>query len=148
MRITITRAGRWHVDGKDQRRDARRLGTLQSVFHKATVFEYVELKPDCLLALRRYLFNRTHRHRRQTEWNPLVRRGPGCLHFTAARIHSAQAYGAEDNRHRQGFAKQSGFKTHVIDIFQDALAQTDIGQVRTVGTQRVLCIRAAVNVIK
>ncbi|RMP87692.1 hypothetical protein ALQ17_05283 [Pseudomonas fluorescens] len=148
MGIAIPCTGRGHVHGKYQRRHTGRLRALQRVAHEATVLEHIQLEPDRLRALRRHFFNRAHRHRRQAERDALVRRRLGCLHFTAPRIHAGQADRAEDHRHVEFLAEHRGLQAQVVDIAQDALAQADLGQVRTVRTHRVLGVGAAVDVVE
>ena len=77
-----------------------------------------------------------------------VGRRLGCLHFTASRIHAGQADRAKDHWHRQFGTEQLGGEAQVVDIAQDALAQADLGQVRTVGAQCVLGVGTAVDVIE
>ena len=146
--VTVACARCRHVNGEHQRCHPGGLRPLQGVAHEAAILEHIQLEPDRLRALRGHFLNRTHRHCRQAKRDVFVGRRLGCLHFTASRIHAGQPDGAEDDRHRQFRAEQMGAQAQVVDIAQDALAQADLGQVRTVGAQRVLGVGAAVDVIE
>ena len=148
VRIAVACAGCGHIHREYQGGHAGGLRPLQSVAHEAAILEHIQLEPDRLRALRGHFLNRTHRHCRQAKRDVFVGRRLGCLHFTASRIHAGQADRAKDDRHRQFGTEQLGGEAQVVDIAQDALAQADLGQVRTVGAQCVLGVGTAVDVIE
>ena len=117
MGVTVTRARRWHIDGKDQRGAARRFGALQRVTHKTAIAQDVQLEPHRAFNRRRDFLDGADRNGGEGKRNPFRIGGGGGLNFTATRIHSAQA-----NR-SQLFVKQGGFQAQVGHILQHALAE-------------------------
>ena len=147
MRVTVACARCRHVNGEHQGSHPGGLRPLQGVAHETAIAStYSWNQIGCGLCDATSSIEHTDTVDRQKGmfcWPP-----PGRLHFTASRVHAGQADRAEDHRHRQFGAEQLGGKTQVVDIAQDALAQADLGQVRTVGAQRVLGVGAAVDVIE
>ncbi|MNN28245.1 hypothetical protein D3C81_1418070 [compost metagenome] len=148
MRIAITRARHRHVHGEHQRGDAGRLRALQRVAHEAAITQHVQLEPHRPLDRRCHFFNRAHRHRGQGERHATAVGGTRGLHFTATRIHAGQADRCQRHRHRQFFAEQFGFQAQLGHVAQHALAQCDVGQIGNIAPERVLGVRAAIDVVE
>ena len=146
--IAVASAGHGHVHGKYQGGDAGGLGSLQGVFHKAAVFEHIQLEPHGPANGRRHLFNRAHRDGRQGKGDAFAGGGLGRLHFTAPRVHAGQPDRGQRQRHGQGFAQQLGFQVELRHVTQYPLAQGNVGQVADVAAQGVLGVGATVDVVK
>ena len=89
VRITVACAGRRHIDGKDQRRAARRFGALKGVTHKTAIAQDVQLEPHRALDGRGDLFNRADGHGGKGKRNAFGICCGGGLHFAPAGIHAA-----------------------------------------------------------
>ncbi len=63
--VAIARPRHRHIDGKDQRLDAGRLGAFKRIAHKAPILQHIELEPDRRFTVRRDLLDRTDRDSRQ-----------------------------------------------------------------------------------
>lgn len=124
------------------------LARSRAFFHKATVFQHIQLKPHRPVDGRRDFFNRAHRHGGQGKGNALGSGGLGGLHFTTAGVHAGQADRGQGHWHAQGFIEQAGFQAQFRHVAQHALAQRNVRQVGDVALERVFGIGAAIDVVE
>jgi hypothetical protein len=136
------------IERDNQRRAPRSLGALDQRLDEAAVAHDVELEPEGLCCLTRYVLNRADAHGRERERHSCLL---GCARgedFAVGPLHAEDADRRQCHRHRGWFANDPGLERPPTEPLAHALPELDRRKIDVVLPVGRLAERTRVDIVK
>ena len=136
--IAVALAEYLQIGRQNQRRAIRRFRPLDEVFHKFAVTHHIQLEPERLAGIFRYILNRTNGHggkrKRHAEFLRRFRRENLAIGIH----HAGKTGGGDSDRHFYRLANHRRLQRAVSHIDQHALLEFDGVKIAGIVVQRTL----------